>query len=353
MAKSTRRPQQIYSIVMWALSIIFAGFLMGLGSLIIKDLPKVDKTITLDQYIQPGALDAAEAEIKRAAAASALAEYAHRQKQNEAAAATADSLSAQDSLNNWLNTRTATESNAQNPAVLARTRSVEALRETEREALRQQQTALDNLEAARKADSDSRDAKAALYTQARPSYQRAKDAQALRVFFYRLALTLPLLMIAGWMAAKTRASSYWPLYRGFILFALFAFFVELVPYLPSYGGYVRYGVGLIVVLISGHFIIRGMRNYLARKQIEESRSEGERRQSIEYETALKKISAKTCPGCDRSIIEREDIETDFCVHCGIRLKEKCGSCGERNISFHRYCLCCGERTNAQQAEATA
>ena len=54
------------------------------------------------------------------------------------------------------------------------------------------------------------------------------------MFLYRLMLTLPLLVIAGW-----------PFVWGSICFALFAFFVELVPYLPSYGGYIRYVVGII------------------------------------------------------------------------------------------------------------
>ena len=105
-----------------------------------------------------------------------------------------------------------------------------------------------------------------------------------------------------------------------------------------------------MAIIAGHFIIRAMRRYLERKQAEESRSESERRQGIEYETALKKIAAKSCPGCDRSIVEREGIETDFCVHCGIRLKEKCNNCGERNISFHRFCLSCGVATPAGKAK---
>ena len=84
-----------------------------------------------------------------------------------------------------------------------------------------------------------------------------------------------------------------------MIFALFAFFVELVPYLPSYGGYVRYAVGIFLALLFANFAIRGMNRYLAKKQYEEQRPETEKRKAIAYETAVKKISNGVCPSCDR------------------------------------------------------
>lgn len=350
MAKSTRRPQQIYTIVMWLLSIIFAGFLMGLGSLVIKDLPRVDTQITIESFVDTQALNVVDAKIEAGNDQDRQLSRTTEDARTAVIDASTDYRSAKASLDNWLATRTATESQAQNPEVISRTRAVEVLKANELTA----QRALADANAAQtqfsRTQADLRTERNALFNAARPEYRKAQNTQKLRVFLYRLALTLPLLLIAGWMVAKKREAAYWPLYRGFVLFALFAFFVELVPYLPSYGGYVRYSVGIIMAIIAGHFIIRAMRRYLERKQAEESRSEGERRQGIEYETALKKIAAKSCPGCDRSIVEREGIETDFCVHCGIRLKEKCNNCGERNISFHRFCLSCGVATPAGKAK---
>ena len=341
MSKSTRRPQRIYSIVMWALSLVFAGFLIGLGSLIIKDLPQVDRNVKLEQFMDKAELDSIYTLQENQRREISLIQRKLEDTRIAQQSASEDYNSAKSTFDNWLKTRTATEASSQNPEVLSRTRNVETLRDAERDSLRKVETQQNALVQAQRSQTDLSARLERLRSAARPAFNNAKRGREFRVFLFRLALTLPLLIVGGLLLAKKRQSPYWPLYRGFILFALFSFFVELVPYLPWYGGYVRYTVGLILIAVAGHFIIRGMRKYMARKKEEESRSEGERRKSIEYETALKKIAAKSCPGCDRSIVNRDGAITDFCVHCGIRLQQECKSCGQRNVSFHKFCLSCG------------
>ena len=352
MAKSTRRPQQIFSIVMWVLSIIFAGFLIGLGSLVIRDIPVADRDVRIEQFIdadQLGTLTERRDQLddNLPTLRRALEDAAAR-----AEVARADYRARREAFDNWIATRSATESADTNPEVIVRTRELERLTDAIRALERDVEGARTALTTQQRAVSDvSRDI-TALRQAAQPAYQRALRAKELRVFGFRLLLTLPLLLVAGWMVARKRKSAYWPLYRGFVLFALFAFFVELVPYLPSYGGYVRFVVGIAVVLVSGYFLIKQMRRYLERKQAEEARSEVERRQNIDYETALKKIAAKTCPGCDRAIVTKDDVHTDYCVHCGIHLQSECGNCGTRNVTFHRFCLACGvANTETPRSEA--
>lgn len=181
------------------------------------------------------------------------------------------------------------------------------------------------------------------------SYNSAMRSRELRVFGYRLALTLPLLLIAGWLFAKKRKGTYWPFAWGFIYFALFAFFVELVPYLPSYGGYVRYVVGIAVTVVAGRYAIASLQHYLARQKESEALPDVERRQTLRYDIALARLDKGVCPGCERPV-NLKDAALDYCPHCGIGLADHCGGCATRKNAFLRFYFACGTPANTSLAD---
>lgn len=353
MFKSLRVPEKLFALVMWALSFAFAAFLIGLGGQIVADLPQVEDRLTLEQFADTAALEGARGRLKRLEVQERELGERHAQAQQALTAAGNAYRSAREAYDNWLATRTATTDPAQDPEVIQRTRGLDTLKAAERQA----QEALERLDRDRLAVSQDADAQrrreAELLDAARGPYESARFRQEMRVFGLRLALTLPLLVVAGWLVAKKRQSDYWPLMRGFVLFALFAFFVELVPYLPSYGGYVRYVVGVALTLVAGHYVIKAMRRYLAKRQQVEAQSETERRQSLGYEDALKKMAANVCPGCERAILPAtpapNEAPSNFCVHCGMKLFDHCGACRTRKNAFFHYCPTCG--TGAAAAPA--
>ncbi|MBR7784543.1 serine endopeptidase, partial [Undibacterium sp. LFS511W] len=101
----------------------------------------------------------------------------------------------------------------------------------------------------------------ALNYQADQAFQQALYQASLKTFAIRLLFVLPLLIAAIWLFRRHRNSQHWPFAWGFIFFALFAFFFELVPYLPSFGGYIRYGVGAILTFLGGKALMRALQQY--------------------------------------------------------------------------------------------
>jgi len=353
MATATRTRERIFSIVMWVVSVVFAGFLIGLGGLIIQDLPKVGEPVRLEQFLdseqiariqaERGSLERARQEIQ------ARLDQAQSRLQN----AENDYAAAQVSFDNWIATRTATSDPSQDPEVLRRQRALDNLNAAARAAEQARDDIATeiagNERAAQALDRDEQSLRDAAY----PRYERAEFFQELKVFLWRLLLTLPLLVAAAWLLFQKNKGDYWPLKRGFILFAAFAFFVELVPYLPDYGWYVRFGVGILLTAVLSHFAIKWMRRYLAAREAEEQKAEVERKRSIQYEEALRKMAAKTCPSCERPIATTGDAPTDFCVHCGLRLFDHCHVCDTRKYVFFRFCMKCGTPAGKSQPAAAA
>jgi outer membrane murein-binding lipoprotein Lpp len=346
MLKVLRVPEKLFSVIMWIVSIIFAGFLMGLGQLVIGDLPMATTPVEISQFIDPAKMaPLKEANTALAAKRDALtprmdaAELKTNAAQNEYNAA-------KQQYDNWIQTRTATTNAAQDPEVIRRTQQLDGLSAQIRDAQKIRE-AID-LEAFEiQQQRDTNDGKLRdLEIGAQGAYDAAVFKSDLFVFGARLLVTLPLLVLAGWFVAKKRGSEYWPLMRGFVLFALYAFFFELVPYLPSYGGYIRYIVGIGLTMVAGHYTIKWMRHYLATRAVVEQQAEVERKQSIRYEDAIKKMGANVCPGCERGIATTGDVLADFCVHCGMNLFDHCGKCKTRKLSFFRYCMQCGTPSTA-------
>ena len=340
MSKGLRLSEKWYNRGLWLIAFIFASFLVGLGSTIIGDLPQVEKSYTIEDFIDKPAAETLRASLKETGRVRNDLYDQANQAQVKLTAASNSYNSAKDTFNNWIATRQATEQSDQNIEVSKRTNVLDALKAQEQKAI----AAVDKIaQLSVDAEQNERKLQEKLNT-LEYAAQKQLDikwrAQETHVFLYRLALTLPLLGIATWLFVKKRKTTYWPFVWGFIYFALFAFFVELVPYLPSYGGYVRSIVGILLTVVAGRYAIISLNKYLEKQKLAEAQPQLVRREELSYDVALTRLAKGVCPGCERTV-DLKDTRNDYCPHCGIGLHNKCGTCSMRKSAFSKFCNGCG------------
>ncbi|HVE53756.1 MAG TPA: serine endopeptidase [Ramlibacter sp.] len=340
MSKALRLSEKWFRRGLWLVAFVFAGFLIGLGGTVVNDLPKVEKPLQIDDYLDRPAANRLRATIQQADRTAREAQQELEQARLKRQVAQADTRTTRESFQNWLATRRATQLADQDPEVIARTQALDRLQQAERAAHSRMQQQEQVLLDAQQGQARARQQLQEMEDAAQERLQADARKVELRVFLYRLALTLPLLVIAGWLLRTKRHGTWWPFVWGFAIFALFAFFVELVPYLPSYGGYVRYVVGIVVTVLVGRQAIISLNRYLERQRAAEQMPDAKRREDLSYDTALVRLGKGVCPGCERPVDLKND-KIDFCPHCGIGLFDRCGQCATRKNAFAKFCHSCG------------
>lgn len=349
MSKGLRLTEKWLQRALWLVAFIFAGFLIGLGGKIVDNLQDVEPSPTVEQFIDPQEGARVAQEIAAAKKASDEATRNLEQAKHQHEVAQANTNTSRSSFDNWIEARRATARPEQDPELIQRTHDLDALQAAERKALADVEAEEKKLLDARQAVERAQNRQEEIEGPARAAAEKAYRARELKVFGYRLGLTLPLLAVAGWLFARKRKGSYWPFAWGFIIFAMFAFFFELVPYLPSYGGYVRYIVGIIVTVLAGRYAILSLQRYLERQKAAEALPDVQRRETMRYDAALDRLQKGVCPGCERTV-DTKDGTVDYCPHCGIGLFDRCGHCTTRKNAFSRFCFSCGAPANISLAE---
>jgi predicted RNA-binding Zn-ribbon protein involved in translation (DUF1610 family) len=340
--KELRGPERLMRMGQWGIALLFAYFLTQIGASLIADLPLISKEPVIEDFLDQNAIARQNQLLKPLQASEAKLNHSLSENQDALSEAQSDYEKAKASFDNWRETRSSTEQSDQNPEVVKRTHELDALLKTEKD-LEQKQNDLNKQVADVQAQMQPmQTALNRIQADAEIRLDTALYKASLKSFFIRLAFVGPLLLIAIWLFRRHRQSNKWPFVWGFILFALASFFIELVPYLPSFGGYIRYGVGALLTFFGGTALIRALQRYLERKRQEQAASQETRKESIRYEEALTAMTRNQCPSCDRKLVKIEEGKLSYCMHCGLQLYVECPHCGQRRNAFFHFCPNCGD-----------
>ena len=356
---NNKRLERTSTFINYAIALVLCWFLIALSGKILGDVDDWKERPQAKDFENKELIDAKESEIAKLQTTLEPKLRARETLQNTLRIAQSDSKNAKESFENWLAARKTVGSSNEDKEVLERAKGLDEIYKIEQD--RKKELAVINSEIDLSNQKTGNLRKDILEEKDRAYDAQIKEMRSyeLKVFLIRLLFIFPILLLGVYFAVKKRRHKYWPLFLGFILFSIYAFFFGLLPYLPSYGGYVRYTVGIILVTIGGAYAINKIRAFVERKKEELKVSTTERAKSVQSETAEKALDNHMCPSCgkdfivkkwDKSVSKKErgdhfSYVTNFCRFCGLELFKKCGTCETMNFAHLPFCSNCGDKVS--------
>jgi len=357
MELNSKKLERTSRIVYYSISTILCIFLILLSNRIIGDLANTTNLLWQGDFENKTVI--AELEKKLENQNAELDNLSSKKETIEKTIATIKEnyKNEKQSYDNWLQARKTLGSPDKDKEVLARAEKLDEFYNIEKEwrtQLNILQTQIDKEEQKKreilKSISDEQD-------YAFEKYEKALKKYDLKVFLIRLAFVAPILVLGIFFFVRYRRHKFYPIFFGFTLFSVYAFFFGLVPYLPSYGGYVRYSVGVVLSVGLGYYAIKRIRKFIDQKQAELKISTQERAKKIQTTTAEKALENHFCPSCGKDFLLRKwefsavkitetDIykfATTFCRHCGMEIFKQCKNCGTKNFAHLPFCSLCGTK----------
>jgi hypothetical protein len=361
---SVTRMENLSRLVLFLVMLTLAGFLSALSNKVLEDVNQWVAAPAEESFQDKTALEGsarAQAVLNQQVG---RVEDAKTTYQTSLERADRQYRAEKQSYANWLQARAAIGSSQEDAQVRERARTLDQYRriqESWQTRIDETQVEIAGLEKKLQAVSDQ---EKSLRQAGEQKYRLAEQRYELKIFFLRLGLVLPILGLGVFIFARFRKNRFWPLAWGFILFSAYAFFVGLLPYLPSFGGYIRLVVGVILTLFIGFYVIKQVNRYLQNKRAELETSTKERFNQIKDEIAVRAFQSHSCPSCERDFLIRQwypktrkateirslDEAPDYCAYCGLPLFGKCPKCGNRNFLHFPFCSACGNSLQALKAK---
>jgi hypothetical protein len=353
---NNKRLEKTSRLINYFISFVLCVFLILLSGKLIDDVDDWKESPSIKAFENTQFLEKKKAEKQEIEKKVALKYEKINSLENTIKIANSNYENAKRSFDNWLETRKTVGSPKEDKEVLSRAAELDKFYKTEMEWIEELAFIQDSIALLNKQKEVVQTAINQEQDRAYEEQEKAIRKYELKVFLIRLLFILPIFILGIFFIVKYRKHKYWPLFFGYVLFSFYAFFFGLVPYMPSYGGYIRYVAGIIVSIGLGVYSINKIKAFIESKKEELSVSTAERAKKVQTETAEKALDNHMCPSCGKDFIMKKwdkptsnsKIEvlgtvTNYCRFCGLQLFKGCISCGSANFAHLPFCSNCGDR----------